>query len=318
MAETEHLTQGLVGRLLVGLALLAVTALWMAALWLALYRPDLLAAYGRAAQFAVIAVVWVLPFLLTIVAWLSLHRARKALAEARALRDETDAMARRLQAARQAAARVESAAKKPPPAPEKPKTASPETPSPKKAGGGAKPRSKAEEKAADDISAKTAGAHQAASHPDRWAALDFPRSEADTEGFEALRRALGEDPKLAAVIRTAQHVLSLLGQENVHLDAGGTEPSVPPDVLRQYAAGARGPAVAALGEVDDRESLALAVGRLRRDPAFRSAAHRFVAAFDAWLASVVSDADDRALARIAASRSGRAFRLLGRATGNFG
>jgi hypothetical protein len=311
MAEAEPRGTGLAGRLLGGLALVAATALWVAAIWLALYRPDLLAPFGPEAQLVAIAVVWALPVLLTILAWLSLRRARRALAEARALHAETDALARRLQAERDSARRAVRDAAWPPPWPP---AAGPDVPVPDTTSEWiARPFTRAP---AADAETDT-GAGEAAPAP-LWSALDFPTSEADTAGFDALRRALSEDPKLAAVIRTAQHVLALLAQEGVHLDEDDAPPPVPPEVLRQYAGGVRGPGVAALGAMEDRETLALAVGRLRRDPVFRSAARRFIAAFDAWLASVVAEVDDTALARIAATRSGRAFRLLGRATGKFG
>ena len=332
MAEAEEHGTGLVGRLLGGLALLLATALWVAAVWLALYRPDLVAPFGREAWLAVTAVIWTLPILLMILAWLALRRARQALAEARALHAETDAMTRRLRVAQDVA---ERSAKRPPPSWEAAwADAMPPASDPEPSQGHRAPRDPLNKPVTDMASNAEAGkavflkaspadaapetTPAAATRPPLWAALDFPTSEADTEGFEALRRALAEDPKLAAVIRTAQHVLSLLAQEGVHLDEDDAPPPVSPEVLRRYAGGARGPEVAALGAMDDRESLALAVGRLRRDPVFRSAARRFIAAFEAWLARVVPEADDTALARIAASRSGRAFRLLGRATGKFG
>jgi hypothetical protein len=306
MAETEHRLNGRLGPLLAGLGLAAATVVWIAAVWFALYRPEALAPFGAEVRLAALALIWALPLLLTLLAWNAWRQARAALHEARALHAETDALARQLRAARAAALPSERQ-------PERAPTAA-MAPQPEPAG------SRKSKKRAPG--ARNAPAPQSPVHPDApeipWSALDFPRSETDTEGFKALRRAMEGDPKLATVIRTAQHVLSLLAQEGVHLEGHDPAPPVPPEVLRQYASGVRGPAIAVLGATEDRESLALAVGRLRRDPAFRSAAHQFVAAFDTWLASIIPSADDATLARIAVSRSGRAFRLIGRATGTFG
>ena len=301
MAEAELRADDLGGRLLGGMALIAATALWVAAVWLGLYRPELLDPWGEAAQLAVLSLVWAVPVLLTLAAWLSLRRARRALAEARALHSEADALARRLAATRTAGSRNETAFGSSPVAPDgSPASAS----SPQ----------------AQDLSAFDADAAVTSDaripQESLWTALDFPRSEADEAGFDALRRALADDPPLAAVVRTAQHALSLLSQEGVHPNP--LEPSPPPAIWREFAAGTRGAPVRALGEIGDHNALALAVGRLRRDPTFRTAAQRFVAAFDAWLAGFAPHAGDAALARMADSRTARAFRLLGRAIGTFG
>jgi hypothetical protein len=291
MPDSEPRAEAPGGRLAAALVLLVATLLWAAALWLTLHRPDLLEPYGAEARLAALAVAWVVPVMLTAWAWLSLRRARQALAEARAQLADAQATARR--------SKARATEAKGPPAPREIMPAAAERAAP-------------EPLDADD---------EAAPDPVRdsvWAALDFPASEADTAGFEALRRAMAEDRQLALVIRTAQLALSLLAQEGVRLAAADAPDPPAPEILRQYVGGARGGKVAALGASADRESLARTVGRMRRDPAFRAAAQRFVAAFEAWLRTVVPDADDATLTRIAASRSGRAFRLLGRATGSFG
>ncbi len=318
MAEAEERADGLGGRLLGGLALVAATVLWAAAVWLGFYRPEVIEPYGREARFAVLTLAWAIPFLLMLAAWLALRRARRALAAARALHAETDVLARQLWAARSAAV----PAGEPGAQGKIQGDIEPEAAPPASAAATTEPAEDPHEPGSTILrsprATETAPPPAGASPQDTlWAALDFPRSEADIAGFEALRRAMADDPALAGVIRTAQHVLSLLAQEGVHLDAGSAPPPGP-EVWRLYLKGTRGPAIASLGEVDDRESLALTVGRLRRDPAFRSAAQRFVAAFDAWLAGFAPGAEDAALARVAASRSARAFRLLGRATGSFG
>ncbi len=147
-------------------------------------------------------------------------------------------------------------------------------------------------------------------------ALHFPESEDDAEGFAALRRAL-RDHATAELIRAAQTVLSGLAEDGIYLDRIAID-RARPDLWRAFAQGARSPAVAALGGIRDRSCLALTVARMRADPAFRDAAHRFLRAFDQRLAAIEPQADDTRLARLAETRSARAFMLLGRITGVFG
>jgi len=147
-------------------------------------------------------------------------------------------------------------------------------------------------------------------------ALDLPRDAADRQGFDLLRRAL-HDPALADLIRAAQQVLSGLAAERIEI-RDLTPDRARPEVWRAFAQGARGPAVAALGGVHDRSILALTGGRMRADPAFREAAHRFLRAFDRRLAAFEAQASDAQLVRLAETRSARAFMILGRVTGMFG
>lgn len=147
-------------------------------------------------------------------------------------------------------------------------------------------------------------------------ALDFPRDASDAIGFELLRRAL-HDPALAEVIRSAEEVLSGLAQEGIEV-----RDLVPdrarPEVWRSFAQGVRGPGVAALGGIRDRAVLARAAARMRADPAFRDAAHRFLRGFDLRLAALEAQAGDAQIVRLAETRAARAFMILGRATGIFG
>ncbi|MGY6534081.1 MAG: hypothetical protein ACXIVG_01910 [Pararhodobacter sp.] len=147
-------------------------------------------------------------------------------------------------------------------------------------------------------------------------ALHFPETEDDTEGFAALRRAL-RDHATAELIRSAQTVLSGLAEEGIFLDQL-TPDRARPALWRAFAQGARGPAMAPLGGIRDRSCLALTVARMRGDPAFRDAAHRFLRAFDQRLGVIEPQASDAQIARLAETRSARAFMLLGRVTGVFG
>lgn len=151
--------------------------------------------------------------------------------------------------------------------------------------------------------------------PDFVRALHFPEDSADKDGFRALRLAL-EDRRASKLIRAAQDVLTLLAQEGIYMD--DLKPDrARPEVWRRFAAGERGRAIAALGGVRDRSSLALTASRMREDPVFRDAAHHFLRCFDRTFAEFEANATDAELADLAETRTARAFMLFGRVTGTF-
>lgn len=152
-------------------------------------------------------------------------------------------------------------------------------------------------------------------HEELIRALHFPEDENDSEGFAALRRALGNHAT-AELIRSAQAVLSGLALEGIYMDRL-TPDRARPEIWRAFALGERGPAVAALGGVRDRSCLALSAARMRADHDFREAVHRFLRAFDRCLRAFEPEASDTQIARLAETRSARAFMLLGRVSGIF-
>jgi len=146
-------------------------------------------------------------------------------------------------------------------------------------------------------------------------ALHFPETAEDEEGFAALRRAL-KDRKAAQLIQAAQDVLTLLSQDGIYMD-DLTPDRARPEVWRQFAQGTRGRAVAALGGVRDRSSLALSAARMKQDPIFRDAAHHFLRRFDQAFAEFAEEASDEEITALAETRTARAFMLLGRVAGTF-
>ena len=151
--------------------------------------------------------------------------------------------------------------------------------------------------------------------PDFIKALQFPENPDDKDGFRALRLAL-EDRTTAKLIRAAQDVLTLLAQEGIYMD------DLKPDrarseLWRRFAGGERGRAIAALGGIRDRSSLALTSGRMREDTVFRDAGHHFLRCFDKTFAAFEPNATDEELAELADTRTARAFMLFGRVTGTF-
>lgn len=146
-------------------------------------------------------------------------------------------------------------------------------------------------------------------------ALNFPETAEDKEGFRALRRAL-QDRTAAKLVRSAQDVLTLLSQDGIYMDDLHPD-RARPEIWRKFAAGERGPTVAALGGVRDRSCLALTAGRMRQDPIFRDAAHHFLRQFDRNLVAFEQTANDQEISDLAETRTARAFMLLGRVTGAF-
>ena len=146
-------------------------------------------------------------------------------------------------------------------------------------------------------------------------ALNFPETQNDAEGFDALRLAL-KDRKAAQIVQASQDVLTLLSQEGIYMD--DLRPDMArPEIWRQFAQGERGRAVAALGGIRDRSSLALTAARMKQDPIFRDAAHHFLRRFDHMIVDFEPEASDADLTALGETRTARAFMLLGRVAGTF-
>lgn len=146
-------------------------------------------------------------------------------------------------------------------------------------------------------------------------ALNFPETAEDEEGFVALRRAL-KDRQTAQLIQAAQDVLTLLSQDGIYMD--DLRPDLArPEIWRRFAQGERGRAIAALGGIRDRSSLALSAGRMKQDPIFRDAAHHFLRRFDKMFLELEKTASDQEITELAETRTSRAFMLLGRVAGIF-
>ncbi|WP_299610598.1 hypothetical protein [uncultured Tateyamaria sp.] len=146
-------------------------------------------------------------------------------------------------------------------------------------------------------------------------ALNFPETAEDEEGFAALRKAM-RDRETAKLVQAAQDILTLLSQDGIYMDDLRPD-RARPEVWRQFASGARGRAVAPLGGVRDRSSLALSAGRMKQDPIFRDAAHHFLRRFDKTVSAFAETATDSDISALSDTRTARAFMLLGRVAGTF-
>lgn len=146
-------------------------------------------------------------------------------------------------------------------------------------------------------------------------ALNFPETDKDELGFKSLRRAL-KDRQARQLVQASQDVLTLLSQDGIYMDDLRPD-RARPEIWRRFAKGERGRAVAALGGVRDRSSLALTAARMREDTIFRDAAHHFLRLFDKMLVSFEPEASDEELGELSETRTARAFMLFGRVTGAF-
>jgi len=146
-------------------------------------------------------------------------------------------------------------------------------------------------------------------------ALNFPETTDDREGFAALRKAL-KDRQTAQLIRAAQDVLTLMSHDGIYMDDLSPD-MARPELWRRFAGGERGRAVAALGGVRDRSSLALAAARMKQDAIFRDAAHHFLRLYDRMFSQFAETATDAEISELSDTRTARAFMLLGRVAGTF-
>ena len=146
-------------------------------------------------------------------------------------------------------------------------------------------------------------------------ALNFPEDANDKAGFDAFRDAL-KDRTSAQLIQAAQDVLTLLSQDGIYMDDLRPD-AARPEIWRSFAAGERGRAIAALGGIRDRSSLALSAARMKQDTIFRDAAHHFLRRFDKSFSEFEEIATDAEIAALSSTRTARAFMLLGRVAGTF-
>ena len=111
-------------------------------------------------------------------------------------------------------------------------------------------------------------------------------------------------------------MLTLLSQDGIYMD--DLRPDVArPEIWRAFASGARGRAIAPLGGIRDRSSLALSAARMKQDTIFRDAAHHFLRRFDKSFSEFEELASDADIVSLAGTRTARAFMLLGRVAGTF-
>ncbi|SOH94075.1 hypothetical protein SAMN06273572_103102 [Monaibacterium marinum] len=156
------------------------------------------------------------------------------------------------------------------------------------------------------------------SDPPPWAdlvrALNFPLDQDDAAGFRAMHRAM-RDRQVAQVLRAAEDVLNLMSQDGIYMDDLKPVAS-DPSLWRQFAEGTRGAEMSGLAAINDQTALSLTRGRMRSDDVMRDAVLHFIRHFDILLKSICARVDDDdEVARLADTRTGRAFMLLATVAG---
>jgi len=147
-------------------------------------------------------------------------------------------------------------------------------------------------------------------------ALNFPTDEKDKDGFRALRIAMGHRAT-SQCLRAAEDIMNLLSQDGIYTD--DLSPEIAPAALwRQFADGKRGEEVAAVGGIHDPTAVSKVRSRMRSDPIFRDAALHFQRQFDTTLREFCTHGSDAQIEKLANTRTGRTFMLLGRVSGMFG
>ncbi|SET76217.1 hypothetical protein [Oceanicella actignis] len=148
------------------------------------------------------------------------------------------------------------------------------------------------------------------------AALEFPRDESDAAGFAALEAAV-RDPVLSELLQAAEDTLTLLAQHGLYAEDLSVN-IAPFEDWARFAAGARGPEVAAVGGVRNPEAVEAVRRLIRSDPIFRDTAMHLMRRFDRVLRRAVDDPEGAAHASaLADTRTGRAFMLVAQAMGVF-
>jgi hypothetical protein len=147
-------------------------------------------------------------------------------------------------------------------------------------------------------------------------ALNFPTDEKDKAGFRALRLAMGHKHS-SQCLRAAEDIMNLLSQDGIYTD-DLTPEIAPPALWRRFAEGARGEEVSAVGGIHDPIAISKVRSRMRSDPIFRDAALHFQRQFDAILRDFCENGSDAQIEKLANTRTGRTFMLLGRVSGMFG
>lgn len=151
--------------------------------------------------------------------------------------------------------------------------------------------------------------------PDLIRALHFPETPDDKQGFRALSLAL-KDHRARLVVRAAQDMLTLLSQDGIYVD--DLDPTLlPPDAWRRYAGDGRHHATTELSLFAGSPEATRCATRLQENTVFRDTTHHFLRRFDQLLAEQVPGLNDDAITALTATRSARAFLLLGAAAGMF-
>lgn len=139
-------------------------------------------------------------------------------------------------------------------------------------------------------------------------ALSFANDDDDTEGFEAVDRAMN-DERIAGILDASQRVLHRLAEIDIFMD-NLTPGIAAPEVWRMHAASAGDSEVSALGGIAETHVFDQVARLLEQDPEFREQASLMVRHINEQMHHIIGTADDEQILQFARSRTMLAFILL--------
>lgn len=148
-------------------------------------------------------------------------------------------------------------------------------------------------------------------------AANFPDSEEDQETLEALYAVL-TDKEAAELLQTAEDALSALADIGLFME--DMQPDhAPADRWRSFIVDRSMAGAMELGGVRDATAIEDVATALADKPDFEDVARRFVESYERILGRLFAEAGDAGLSiELANTRTGRAYMLVGRASGRFG
>lgn len=140
-------------------------------------------------------------------------------------------------------------------------------------------------------------------------ALSFANDDDDTEGFEAVDRAM-DDERIAGILDASQRVLHRLAEIDIFMD-NLTPDIATPEVWRLHAANAGDSEISTLGGIAETHVFEQVSGLLEQDPEFREQASLMMHRINEQMLHIIGTADDDQILQFARSRTVLAFILLG-------
>ena len=140
-------------------------------------------------------------------------------------------------------------------------------------------------------------------------ALSFANDDDDTEGFEAVDRAM-DDERIAGILDASQRVLHRLAEIDIFMD-NLTPDIATPEVWRLHAANAGDSEISTLGGIAETHVFEQVSGLLEQDPEFREQASLMMHRINEQMLHIIGTADDDQILQFAHSRTVLAFILLG-------
>ena len=140
-------------------------------------------------------------------------------------------------------------------------------------------------------------------------ALNFPESDDDTAGFDALNDAVKE-PAIGKLLEDAQKVLEALAEEGIYMETVTPE-YARTELWRMHASGAVRQEISTLGSIDDKSLIRHVTEWTKSDGPLLSLSQAMVDQFHIVLHEFARIAEDDELYDLINTRTAKAYILLG-------